>query len=658
MNKKTAMFSLLFLWSLLTYAQIPAGYYDPADGLTGTALKSALHSIIDGHTEYSYTSSSTDVWDILKQTDKDPNNSNNVLLLYTGWSVNAAQEYNSGAGWTREHVWAKSRGNFGTSKGAGTDVHHLRPCDVSVNSARNNRWFDNAPTQYIDGGVPTDSYYSTTDWIWEPRDAVKGDVARMLFYMVVRYEGGSGEPDLELVDYLPSNNSTTDPIHAILSTLLQWHLDDPVDSYEINRNDVIYSFQNNRNPFIDHPEYVCEIWGGPCPGSGGGGGGSTAHVETFDNFTASTSYANGTFIGVDGISWSYVSTKGTPDITGKAATMAKGKTPAAEVASGTIPNGIGTLKFDYMQPYSTSLNFDVYVNGSLVDNITSSGSGTVKSTPEYTVNASGNSTIKIVQNSTSAGQLTIDNIAWTDYSTGGGSGGSVTTFMETFDNSNATSSYSNGNFVGDSGDTWYYTHSRNEYNYGITGKGLMLRRSSSNSKVTVENVADGISELSFDLKKGFTGSGNRQVEVYINGNSIGTSTPFDDTQTHHVSFENIDESGTFDLEIRNITSKQVVIDNIEWSSFASKTTDVQDIASTETSVSVYPIPFENVLNIDVSTTSIEANVSIYDINGRMVFNQSVNNPQSVLDVSQLEKGIYILKIQGETHSSIQRIQKM
>jgi hypothetical protein len=80
--------------------------------------------------------------------------------------------------------------------------------------------------------------------------------------MVTRYEGESGEVDLELVDYIPTDNSSNDPIHSKLSTLLQWHAEDPVDDWERNRNDIIYyDYQNNRNPFIDYPEWVDEIWG-------------------------------------------------------------------------------------------------------------------------------------------------------------------------------------------------------------------------------------------------------------------------------------------------------------------------------------------------------------------------------------------------------------
>lgn len=241
------------------YAQIPSGYYNGAQGLYGDALKAALNDIIDNHTEYPYTADGTDVWDILKESDQDPENSDNVILIYTGSSVDAAQEYNSGNGWTREHVWAKSHGDFGIETGAGTDLHNLKPCDQSVNSSRSNLDFD-------DGGVAhaeaTECYYDSDSW--EPRDEVKGDVARMIFYMMTRYEGENGEVDLEAVDYVDSAPND-EPYHGKVTTLMDWHEQDPPDDFERARNEVIYSYQGNRNPYIDHPEYVYMVWEGLKP---------------------------------------------------------------------------------------------------------------------------------------------------------------------------------------------------------------------------------------------------------------------------------------------------------------------------------------------------------------------------------------------------------
>jgi len=255
---------LVLLVPVFSLAQIPANYYSAAENNSDDALKYELNQIIDNHIMYPYTSSSTDVWDILKETDKDPNNPNNVILIYSGVSVNGPQEYNNSNGWTREHVWAKSRGNFGTSMGPGTDVHALRPLDNITNTIRNNRGFDNCTDcsiVYDKWSNDTGSLKDNVAWSFEPRPEVKGDVARMIFYMDVRYEGYDSFPDLEVSETILDAQDHS-PFHGVLSTLLEWHRNDPVDAWEENRNNIIYyDYQNNRNPFIDYPELAEHIWG-------------------------------------------------------------------------------------------------------------------------------------------------------------------------------------------------------------------------------------------------------------------------------------------------------------------------------------------------------------------------------------------------------------
>ncbi|MGZ2369070.1 endonuclease I family protein [Ancylomarina sp. YFZ004] len=234
-------------------------YYELIDGIDSDDLKEELHELIDGNKVLPYSASSFDVWDALDRTDEDPGNSNNVILLYSGRSQ--AKSYkdhgqNDNDSWNREHVWAKSRGFGGspsTSKPASTDIHHLRPVDRSVNTSRSNRYFDNGGASHTEA---TECNYTSSTW--EPRDAVKGDVARMMFYMAVRYEGNGNNPDLELNER--GSGDYTQPNIGRLSTLLEWHKLDPVDAFEIKRNQTIFEIQGNRNPFIDHPEFVDYIW--------------------------------------------------------------------------------------------------------------------------------------------------------------------------------------------------------------------------------------------------------------------------------------------------------------------------------------------------------------------------------------------------------------
>ncbi|MGA1781535.1 MAG: endonuclease, partial [Planctomycetota bacterium] len=162
-----------------------------------------------------------------------------------------------------------------------TDSHMLMPADWDYNSARSNRPYDTCGggcTSYPVDGFPADPNFgggANTAGAWETWSGRRGDVARALFYMAVRYDGGTNlvtgesEPDLRLTDDRGlmntfSTNTTGVAYMGVLSVLIEWHLADPVDAQEQSRNNTVYSFQGNRNPFIDHPEFVCAIW--TCPG--------------------------------------------------------------------------------------------------------------------------------------------------------------------------------------------------------------------------------------------------------------------------------------------------------------------------------------------------------------------------------------------------------
>ncbi|MFE2146512.1 endonuclease I family protein [Streptomyces sp. NPDC059456] len=224
-------------------------YYAAAEGKTGAALKTALHNIIKNQSKVTYDG----VWNALKVTDQDPANPDNVILVYSGRSQSKSSNGGGANDWNREHVWAKSHGDFGTATGPGTDLHHLRPEDVTVNNTRGNKDFD------MGGSPVAEAPGSFTDSdSFEPRDAVKGDVARMLLYMAVRYDGGDGFANLEVNDKV---NNGTAPAIGRISVLKQWSRQDPPDAFEQHRNQVIFdTFQHNRNPFIDHPEWVDSIW--------------------------------------------------------------------------------------------------------------------------------------------------------------------------------------------------------------------------------------------------------------------------------------------------------------------------------------------------------------------------------------------------------------
>ncbi len=247
MNKILTSILLISLMPLFLSGQ-ETGYYNNTSGLTGDALKSALNDIIQDHQALTYYTSKT----VFKTSDADPDDPDNVILVYTGRSHDN-DDYGTGGDYiNREHVWAKSHGDFGNEPPEGSDFHNLKPADASVNMDRSNKDFDYSDTEHDEA---EGNYYDSDSW--EPRDEVKGDIARIIFYMATRYEGENGELDLEVVDEV---NTYPASEHGKLSTLLEWNEMDPPDDFERNRNNVIFNWQQNRNPFIDHPEFANLIW--------------------------------------------------------------------------------------------------------------------------------------------------------------------------------------------------------------------------------------------------------------------------------------------------------------------------------------------------------------------------------------------------------------
>jgi len=232
-------------------------YYETADSLTGNELKTALNKIIKGHTNLGYRCA----WQVLKFTDEDPKKTDNVIGFYTRRSIpKTHRDYgkNTPDAWNREHIWPKSHGIKTKELAAYSDLHHLRATDKSVNADRASKAFANGGTQHQECLA-----CRFTPNSWEPPNEVKGDTARIMFYMATRYEGNNGEPDLKLVD----QTNTRGNQFGDLCDLLSWHLADPVSSEELSRNHQVYRFQGNRNPFIDRPEFAGRIWGAKCSAS-------------------------------------------------------------------------------------------------------------------------------------------------------------------------------------------------------------------------------------------------------------------------------------------------------------------------------------------------------------------------------------------------------
>ena len=199
----------------------------------------------------------------MAELDVDPNKPNSVILIYSRRSE-AISNFGTTSGWNREHLWCNS---YGIDKRgpAYSDLHNLKPADASVNSARSNKIFDTSDTRdakYQKPGHPEAKLTSEDTDSWEPPTNVRGEIARAAFYMDVRYSGDkSNENDLQLTNDLSAISSDS-VFFGKLKTLLEWHIADPVDAAERVRNDLVHSdYQKNRNPFVDHPEWVVAIYG-------------------------------------------------------------------------------------------------------------------------------------------------------------------------------------------------------------------------------------------------------------------------------------------------------------------------------------------------------------------------------------------------------------
>ncbi|HLA55185.1 MAG TPA: endonuclease [Flavobacterium sp.] len=266
--KKIYTFTLLLAF-ITGFAQIPAGYYNTATG-TGYTLKTQLYNKIHAHTELSYTPG---LWNAYPSTDAKADGK--VWDIYSNctFTFGTGGNQDQGAGgstecefYNREHTFPKSW--FGNGTPMYTDLFHVMPTDKKDNGLRGNMAY----------GIVGTATYTTSNGskignniaaggpsvvVFEPADEYKGDIARNYFYMATCYQdviAGWENNNSSGAAFLDGTNTKVFEQWS-LQMLYNWHLADPVSAKEIARNNAVYNIQGNRNPFIDHPEYVTSIWG-------------------------------------------------------------------------------------------------------------------------------------------------------------------------------------------------------------------------------------------------------------------------------------------------------------------------------------------------------------------------------------------------------------
>ena len=580
------------------FAQIPTGYYDGTAGLTGAALKTKLWEIIkNGHQDKGYDG----LWTAYYTTDRDKyyENDNSLLDMYSekptstdsyNFTLGSNQcgvggNYNSeGDCYNREHTIPQSSFNDGYPMRS--DVHHVLPTDGYVNNRRGT---------YPYGVVASSSWTSTngsklgssavngySGTVFEPIDEFKGDFARIIFYFATRYEN-----IISTVSFPMFGNSAYPGISSwSLPMLLQWHTNDPVSEKEIDRNNAAYSFQGNRNPFIDHPEYINSIWGTTTP-------------DTEAPSTPSNLIVTGSTSSTISLSW----TASTDNII---------------VAA-----------------------YDIYVDGTL-KTFSASNSATVTGlnpSTTYTFfikakDATGNASN---QSNTATGTTTEN--------TGGGGSTGTTCGTETFETIPASSSsYSTRTWTSNS-ITWTATDARTDQN--LNNRAILIQNGSLTSS-TISGGIGSLTVSTKQYYSGSAGSFNLLINGTVVGTIPYTSSTSSSGGTiTTTTISNINLTGNNVIKLtNNSTSTRVAIDDLSWTCYSGLSTTENN----KVSLNIYPNPVKNnTLFVNGKNIEKINRLEIYNMNGILVqvIEKPFNN-KNYITLKNTTKGMYLLKFDNNS----------
>ncbi len=588
---------LFFLgFASLASAQAPSGYYNSANGLTGANLKTALSTIItNGHQDKGYSG----LWTGYKTTDIDKNyeNDGSILDIYsekpTGTDpykytpvTNQCGTYSvEGNCYNREHIVPQSL--FNEASPMVSDIHFIRATDGKVNGMRSNYPFGKVGTATFTSkngsklGNSASSGYSGT--VFEPIDEFKGDVARMIFYFVTRYQA-------KLSSFTTGNmlGSSTYPGLQTweLNVLLAWHNQDPVSQAEINRNNASYTYQGNRNPFIDNPGYVDLIWGSQQP-----------------------------------------------------ATDTQAPTTATGVSvSGTTSSSI-SLVWNASTDNVGVTSYNVYMNGNLKTTVSSTSttiSGLAASTAYsfYVVakDAAGNSS---------------SNSSTVSGTTSGTTTPPTNCVNETFETipTASTSSYSTRTWT-NGGITWTATDARTDQT--ISTKAITVRDGSLTSSASANGI--GSLTVTTQLKfTGTNGTFNVQVNGVTVGTipytTTATTTTINNINTSGnvvVTLTNSSSSNRVAIDNLSWTCYGGT------ARMANSTTTTLEKDNSSLQISQNPISNQEIF-VKGETGGIQK-AEIYNLQGKLMqtINQPFKNNRNSVKVKNLEQGVYILKLDQST----------
>jgi len=692
MKKKLLLISLLLTFT----ANAQEAYYNDVDVTAeGIALKENLATkTINAHTNLLvYTPG---VWEALKVTDLNPDNSSEVLLIYgfsaSGTTARSRNKDENGGGqgeWNREHTYPKSLGNPNLgSSGPGSDSHHLRPSDVGYNSQRGN-------LKFTDGSG--DSGNSSGGWY--PGDEWKGDVARMMMYMYIRY-GDRCKPN---VVGIGSSSATPDDM---IDLFLKWNVEDPVSDFERQRNTYHDSqqtyAQGNRNPFIDNAYLATRIWGGTAAEDSWGiytsndnqaptvpTNVSLSNITTATiavSWTASTDnvavtkyeiYANGNLNGetsntnytATGLNsnTSYAITVLAKDIannqseqsTAVNGTTLTDTTPPSVPNNLSISNETGTgfkVNWSASTDDTAVTSYEIFVDGTLKGSSETTSyavSGlTIATTYSIRVLAKDSANNKSAQSTAINGTTTngVNNVTelfFSEYVEGSGNNKAIE-IVNLTDNAIDLSAYSIKKQSNGAGN-WI-----NEFPLSGT-------INVNDVFVTINYQADNATLIAeADLLSPEAGYG---APINFNGNDpVGLFK--NDVLIDIIGVLGVTSKNYENMTLRrktSVTQPVTSYNSNEWDEFAQNTVDGigyhGDTASTseftKNPINIYPNPTNgNTLFFNLTK---DARVNIYNILGKLVKTAEVKASNNTLDIATLNKGMYILKINSGVYFTTKKL---
>ncbi|MFC4815787.1 MULTISPECIES: endonuclease [unclassified Flavobacterium] len=596
---------LVFLLSAGCFAQAPAGYYNSATG-TGYTLKTQLYNIIKGHTDRGYAG----LWTTYQTSDRDNQNENdNTIFDLYSENQSGADPYNfaystgqcgtyavEGDCYNREHMIPQSV--FNSSAPMVSDAHFIPPTDGKVNGMRSDYPHGNVAsaswTSQNGSKLGTSAVSGYTGTVFEPNAAFKGDIARMYFYFATRYENTVAGYTFDMFNGTSNQVFTT----AFRDMLLAWHAADPVSAREIARNNAIYARQGNRNPFIDNPNYVSMIWGG------------------------------------------------TPDTTAPSV--------PTNLAASNVTSTSLTLSWSASTDNVGVTGYDVYMNGSFKTSVTSTTSSitglTASTTYSFTVkakdaagNSSANSATFNVTTSTAA--PTVSDLYFSEYLEGSSNNKALEITNRT-GASVSLSTYSikkqtNGSGAWSTGLALTGTLANN-------GKYVIVNNTIASAcySTTTANISTAAGEMTFN--------GNDAVGLFKNGVLIDVIGIFNGGTANFSADETLQRKTTATVPSTtfNKTADWNVLGIDTCSGLGNRTANPNQLTTID--FDIYPNPSNG--NFTVYFTNFEKGYSmeIYSILGKKVFEKSAITTQNNT-VSQLQSGVYLVKITKESETVVKKV---